>query len=123
MDMRIALPQDTEIIYLGGLEKVLDKIEVWRGWASPGSAFGLSRNNWFQQLASEYVHVVGSDVEPGKYIRKAKNITEINAVLYIICTFYVSNIFAKIWIICKRTEVRKCQSKGCLSMYMPQRNP
>lgn len=31
MDMRIALPQDTEIIYLGGLEKVLDKTEVWRG--------------------------------------------------------------------------------------------
>lgn len=31
LDKRITLPQDTEIIYLGGLEKVLDKTEVWRG--------------------------------------------------------------------------------------------
>lgn len=31
LDKRITLPQDTEIIYLGGLEKILDKAEIWRG--------------------------------------------------------------------------------------------
>lgn len=31
LDKRITSPQDIEILYLGGLGKMLDKTEIWRG--------------------------------------------------------------------------------------------
>lgn len=48
-----------------------------------------------QQLPSEYVNAVDSSMETGICIYEAKNVSEINSVLYIIYTFYIYKVFAK----------------------------